>query len=145
MTTRDLDRETYPAATVGEWYRLRWQIELLFKEWKSLNSLNKFNTEYSTIAETLIWGSLLAATLKRWLINGAQQKYRGVQSMFSGAKTVNQWWLPFCIKWACSGITEIAAGLGKAFAFIEEHCQRVNVKRDKKSEAFKVLEITYGS
>ncbi|HAV4911701.1 TPA: IS4-like element ISPa12 family transposase, partial [Acinetobacter baumannii] len=74
----NLDRHTFPAATVGEWYRLRWQIELLFKEWKSLNSLNKFNTEYSTIAETLIWGSLLAATLKRWLINGAQQKYRRV-------------------------------------------------------------------
>jgi hypothetical protein len=34
---------------------------------------------------------LLAATLKRWLINGAQQKYRRVLSMFSGAKTANQW------------------------------------------------------
>ena len=141
----NLDRHTFPAATVGEWYRLRWQIELLFKEWKSLNSLNKFNTEYSTIAETLIWGSLLAATLKRWLINGAQQKYRRVLSMFSGAKTANQWWLPFCIKWACSGITEIAAELGKVFAFLAEHCQRVNVKRDQKSGASKVLEITYES
>ncbi|MGT3780925.1 IS4 family transposase, partial [Enterobacter asburiae] len=78
-------------------------------------------------------------------INGAQQKYRRVLSMFSGAKTANQWWLPFCIKWACSGITEIAAELGKVFAFLAEHCQRVNVKRDQKSGAFKVLEITYES
>ncbi len=61
-----------------------------------MNSLDKFNTKHATIAETLIWGSLLAAILKRWLLNRAQQKYQRVLSMFNGAKTAKQWRLKFC-------------------------------------------------
>ncbi len=96
----------------------------LVQEWKSLNSLNKFNTEYSTIAETLIWGSLLAATLKRWLINETQQKLSAsVVHVQRGQNSQSVVASLFCIKWACSGITEIAAELGKVFAFLAEHCQ----------------------
>ena len=108
-----------------------------------MNSLNKFNTEHATIAETLIWGSLLAATLKRWLLNGAQQKYQRVLSMFNGAKTANQWWLPFCTCWASAGLGTIQAYQEQAFKFLAEHCGRVNLKRDQESGALSMLKNTY--
>ncbi len=48
-------------------YKLRWQVELLFKEWKSHTNLHKFDTEKESIAESLIWASLAASAIKRFL------------------------------------------------------------------------------
>jgi IS4 transposase len=53
--------------------KLRWQGELLFKEWKSAANLHKFDTEKETIAEALIWASLLASALKRFLAHVAER------------------------------------------------------------------------
>ena len=110
----NLERQQFPAEVVGDLYRVRWQIELLFKEWKSMNNLNKFDTHHATIVETLIWGSLLAATLKRWLINAAQQKYvRGA---------------------------DLVTAINEALAFLAQRCQRQNLKRDQKNGVFKMLD-----
>ena len=142
LVCTNLDREQFPAAVVGDFYRVRWQIELLFKEWKSMNNLNKFDTGHATIVETLIWGSLLAATLKRWLINAAEKKYDRVLSLFTGAKTAHIWWLPFCFDAAKSRGVDLAKAMNSALAFLAEHCQRQNVKRDQISGVFKLLNNT---
>ena len=52
--------------------RRKRQIELLFKEWKSYASLHKFDTANEHIAAGLIWASLCAAVLKRFLAHAAQ-------------------------------------------------------------------------
>ena len=52
----NLPRNRYSARALGQVYRLRWQIELLFKEWKSYANLHAFNTRNRGIAEGLIWG-----------------------------------------------------------------------------------------
>ena len=62
----NLDRDGFPLALLGEVYRLRWQIELLFKEWKSYANLHAFTTQNEHLAEGLIWASLAAAFLKRF-------------------------------------------------------------------------------
>ncbi len=69
----NLPRETFSAHDVGQIYRLRWQVELLFKEWKSRSNLHKFDTGKAPIAEGLIWASLLAATLKRCITHAAER------------------------------------------------------------------------
>jgi hypothetical protein len=139
LVCTNLDREQFPAAVVGDFYRVRWQIELLFKEWKSMNNLNKFDTSNATIVETLIWGSLLVATLKRWLINAAGKKYNRVLSLFTGAKTAHIWWLPFCFDIVVSRGADLAKALNNALAFLARHCQRQNVRRDRISGVFKLL------
>jgi hypothetical protein len=68
----NLGRSAFSAALVGKLYRFRWQIELVFKEWKSYANLHKFNTANRHIAEGLIWASLCAAVLKRFLAHAAQ-------------------------------------------------------------------------
>lgn len=50
-----LDRSVFSVEEVGVLYRLRWQIELLFKEWKSHANLHRFDTSKTAIAEGLIW------------------------------------------------------------------------------------------
>jgi hypothetical protein len=142
LVCTNLDREQFPATVVGDLYRVRWQIELLFKEWKSMNNLNKFDTGYATIVETLIWGSLLAATLKRWLINAAEKKYERVLSLFIGAKTAHIWWLPFCFDMVIRRGADLVKAMNNALAFLAGHCQRQNVKRDHKSGVFKLLNNT---
>jgi hypothetical protein len=139
LVCTNLDRKQFPTEVVGDLYRVRWQIELLFKEWKSMNNLNKFDTGHATIVETLIWGSLLAATLKRWLLNAAEKKYNRVLSLFTGAKSAHIWWLPFCVDIAKSRGANLLTAMNEALAFLAKHCQRQNVKRDQKNGVFKLL------
>lgn len=68
----NLPSNAFPPQTVLLAYRLRWQIELLFKEWKSYANLHAFVTRDPNIAEGLIWASLCAAVLKRFLAQAAQ-------------------------------------------------------------------------
>ena len=71
---------------ITELYRLRWQIELLFKVLKSTFSIDKLNTGSKNYAETIIYSRLLAAILTMPVYdllnhNALQNKGRGV-SMF---------------------------------------------------------------
>ena len=69
----NLARETFSVEHISDAYRLRWQIELLFKEWKSHANLHIFDTSNPNIAEGLIWAALCAATLKRYCAHVTQR------------------------------------------------------------------------
>lgn len=63
----NLPKESFTAQQVVEAYRLRWQIELMFKEWKSYANLHSFDTNNAAIVEGLIWASIASTLLKRLL------------------------------------------------------------------------------
>jgi hypothetical protein len=68
----NLPQDRYTISMICLAYKLRWQVELLFKEWKSHNNLHKFDTEKEPIAEALIWASLAASAIKRFLAHAAE-------------------------------------------------------------------------
>jgi hypothetical protein len=58
-----LPASDYPASRVGELYRLRWQIELAFKRWKSLGELDQLPAKDPALARSWIYARLIAALL----------------------------------------------------------------------------------
>ncbi len=73
----NLPRTPFSLDLVARLYRFRWQIELCFKEWKSYANLHQFDTANPHIVEGLIWASLCAAVLKRFLAHAAQRVGNG--------------------------------------------------------------------
>ena len=73
----NLPRTPFSTDLIGRLYRFRWQIELYFKEWKSYVNLHQFDTGNPHIAAGLIWASLCAAVLKRFLAHAAQRAGSG--------------------------------------------------------------------
>ena len=61
----------FPGAEVLEWYRLRWQVELVFKRFKSLAELGHLPKHDDESAKAWLYGKLLAALLVENLIGHA--------------------------------------------------------------------------
>lgn len=68
----NLPVDVFPSRLVGWAYRLRWQVELMYKEWKSHANLHRFPTSNKGIVEGLIWASVAAARVKRFVAFMAQ-------------------------------------------------------------------------
>ena len=61
----------FPAADVLEWYRARWQVELVFKRFKSLAQLGHLPKHDDDSAKAWLYGKLLVALLTEGLIRHA--------------------------------------------------------------------------
>jgi hypothetical protein len=68
----NLPPERYPLEVICRAYKWRWQVELLFKEWKSYANLHAFDTANPALVEGLIWAAIAAAALKRFLAHMTQ-------------------------------------------------------------------------
>jgi hypothetical protein len=68
----NLPSKQYPLEVICRAYKWRWQVELLFKEWKSYANLHAFDTANPAIVEGLIWTAIAAAALKRFLAHMTQ-------------------------------------------------------------------------
>lgn len=60
-----LSRNDWPPRAIAEMYRLRWQIELVFKELKQDLNLERVPTNDPHAAQVFVWGSLLALAVSR--------------------------------------------------------------------------------
>ena len=69
FTTFDAGR--FSAADVLGWYRLRWQVELVFKRFKSLAQLGHLPKQDDESAKAWLYGKLLVALLVEKLIHHA--------------------------------------------------------------------------
>jgi hypothetical protein len=64
--------EEFPAADVLEWYRLRWQVELVFKRFKSLAQLGHLPKHDDASAQAWLYGKLLVALLVEKVVRHAR-------------------------------------------------------------------------
>jgi hypothetical protein len=83
----NLPQARYDRHTICLGYKLRWQVALVFKAWKSYANLHAFATENEHIAEALIWASLAASALQRFVAHAAEPLLEVVVSTRKAAMT----------------------------------------------------------
>lgn len=139
----NLPRTPFSLDLVSRLYRFRWQIELLFKEWKSYANLHKFDTANEHIAAGLIWASLCAAVLKRFLAHAAQ---------LIGGKPISTRRVAMCaghiideIVTALLACISIASAFRDGIAFLLANARRSNPKRDRKTGRLRSRLVVVGA
>lgn len=129
----NLDRDNFSMDDILQAYRLRWQIELLFKDLKSYANLHKFSTTKEAIAEGLMWASLCAAFLKRYLAHAGQCVLGGVAiSTRRVAMCAHNLFGDLC-RSLLQGARGLAAVLRNAFTFFAHNARRTNRRRERAS------------
>ena len=138
----------FAGSLIGKWERAqwRWQVELLFKEWKSYANLHAFDTEKAAIVEGLIWSAIAAAALKRFLAYMTQLLAEVPMSTRKVA---------MCAVHVLSNIVRalqsgdgcgLYAALEEAVTYLACHAQRAHPKRDRQTGRAQLgLESLYGS
>lgn len=126
----DLCRDDFSAFQVGQLYRLRWQIELLFKEWKSYGNLHRFDTSKPAITEGMIWASLLGATLQRFIAQAAQHTL-GIELSTQRVAASARHYLDNILRALLDPRLSLTKSLRKAFAFMRDNARRAHPARDR--------------
>src|SRR6266436_1033289 len=129
----NLPAKRYRLDMIYRAYKWRWQVELLFKEWKSYANLHAFDTENAAIVEGLIWTAIAAAALKRFLAHMTQ---------LLTAVPMSTRKVAMCAVHVLGGIIQAlktgdVAGLyeamEEAITYLACHAQRAHPKRDRKT------------
>ncbi|MEJ2353872.1 MAG: IS4 family transposase [Anaerolineales bacterium] len=127
----NLSRDAFSLKEVGTLYRLRWQIELLFLEWKSHANLHKFDTGKKAIAEGLIWASILASMFQRYIAHAAELVTKMEISTQRVAKSTLHF-LPAIIAALLSlSLSRIISALKATLEFLKVNATRAHPERDR--------------
>jgi hypothetical protein len=129
----NLPSEGYPIEVICRAYKWRWQVELLFKEWKSYANLHAFDTANAALVEGLIWTAIAAAALKRFLAHMTQLLAEVPMSTRKVA---------MCALYVLGDLVEalkrgdvvgLYAALEAAITYLARHAQRAHPKRDRQT------------
>jgi hypothetical protein len=113
-------------------YRLRWQIELFFKELKSYANLKRFCTRKKTIAAGLLWSSLCAAALKRYVAFACQLNRQVAAISSRRVAMCGHAFLPQLLSLMQARSPSFASTLQFVFALLSTGARRANPKRERK-------------
>jgi len=127
----NLKADEFSAREISLLYRLRWQVELLFKECKSHNNLQGFQTANPTLMEALVWGSLIAVTLKRFICSSIEQFYALEMSTLTVSKTTVFWWFSLLEAVIHNRRKQMKDVLERTYFFLKENAARAHPKRDR--------------
>lgn len=127
----NLDPKRFPVELIGKLYRFRWQIELCFKEWKSYANLHRFDTANPHIAEGLIWASLCAALLKRFLAHTTQRIGLGLPVSTRRVAMRVRHVIDDIFAALLNGGRGLRRAIRKAVEYLAVHGLRANPKRDR--------------
>lgn len=113
-------------------YRLRWQIELFFKELKSYANLRRFCTRKKAIAEGLVWASLCAAALKRYFAHACQLNRQIAAISSRRVAMCAHTFLPQILLLLQNNSRRLAFALDRAFAFLAISARRANPTHERR-------------
>lgn len=128
----NLARDRFADHDVLRAYRLRWQVELYFKELKSYANLHAFSTSKPHIAEGLIWASLCVAFLKRFFAHGCQQATASAAISTRRVAMCSHVFLRTFFQCLRAGFRNLRQVLEEIFAFLAVNARRANPRRERK-------------
>jgi hypothetical protein len=129
----NLAPQRYPLDTICRAYKWRWQVELLFKEWKSYANLHAFDTANPTLVEGLIWTALAAAALKRFLAHMTQLLAEVPMSTRKVAMCAVHVLGGIVQALKTGDVAELYDALEEAITYLACHAQRAHPKRDRQT------------
>jgi hypothetical protein len=133
----NLSRADFTLEQICDAYRLRWQVELLFKEWKSYANLQAFETSNADIAEGFIWAALVAAIIKRYCAHQAQYTHRVAISTRTAAMCLQQH-LTDIFRALLHTPQCLANCIERALRYLAVNAKRAHPKRDRESGRLKL-------
>jgi hypothetical protein len=114
-------------------YKWRWQVELLFKEWKSYANLHVFDTENAAIVEGLIWAAIAAAALKRFLAHMTQLLLEVPMSTRKVAMCALHVLGDLVEALKQGDVVGLYTALGAAITYLACHARRAHPERDRQT------------
>ena len=126
-----LSREQFSTQEIQQYYALRWQVELLFKELKSYCCLSTFSTENAHIVRTLIWSSILVMLIKRYMALATSTLYQMAASTQKAQRSAMTWmhnWVR-----ALTGEITTENAIAQIVSFLSANARRAHPKRDQGS------------
>src|SRR5467141_3106226 len=126
----NLPAQRYPLDMIYRAYKWRWQVELLFKEWKSYANLHAFDTENAAIVEGLIWTAIAAAALKRFLASMTQLLAEVPMSTRKVAMCAVHVLGAIVQALKTGDVAGLYVALEAAMTYLACHAQRAHPKRD---------------
>ncbi len=141
----NLSRAEFILDEVCTAYRLRWQIELMFKEWKSYANLHAFDTSKENIAQGFIWAALCASLLKRYCAH-LTQRLCGVPISTRKVAMCLHHVLADLFRAILHCPPQLNRALKRALHFLSHNAQRAHPKRDHRTGRLQLgLEHVYGA
>jgi Transposase DDE domain len=141
-----LPPKRYPLEVICRAYKWRWQVELLFKEWKSYANLHAFDTTKVAIVEGLIWTAIAAAALKRFLAHMTQLLVEVPMSTRKVAMCAVHVLGDMVRALQRGDVAELYAALEKAVMYLACHARRAHPERDRQTGRSQLgLEPLWGS
>lgn len=129
----NLCRESFSMNDIFQVYRLRWQIELFFKEVKSYACWHRFNTGCATLVVSLVLASFTVVVLKRSLAHAAEQgmdkEISTRKVLMSGTHVFGELMQALLER----NSRHVLRTLKKLLAFWQKNGQREHPARDKRS------------
>ena len=129
----NLPSQGYPIEVICRAYKWRWQVELLFKEWKSYANLHAFDTANAALVEGLIWTAIAAAALKRFLAHMTQLLAEVPMSTRKVAMCALHVLGDLVEALKRGDVVGLSAALEAAITYLARHAQRAHPKRDRQT------------